>query len=90
MAEDFFKRFDNEMQRRHPEAYAAQASAQAAAAEGAAAAAAPAEAKKGGVAPWVGGRCGGGAGAVPGHALNHGCACHFRPAHESAHLVAGA
>lgn len=55
MAEDFFKRFDNEMQRRHPEAYAAQASAQAAAAEGAAAAAAPApaEARKGGVAPWV-------------------------------------
>ena len=35
MAEDFFKRFDNEMQRRHPEAYAAQA----AAAEAAAAAA---------------------------------------------------
>jgi hypothetical protein len=25
MAEDFFKRFDAEMQRRHPEAYAAQA-----------------------------------------------------------------
>ncbi|MFZ9373920.1 MAG: CoxG family protein [Burkholderiaceae bacterium] len=55
MAEDFFKRFDNEMQRRHPEAYAAQASAHVAAAEGAAAAAAPApaEARKGGVAPWV-------------------------------------
>lgn len=35
MAEDFFKRFDNEMQRRHPQAYAAQA----AAAEAAAAAA---------------------------------------------------
>jgi len=28
MAEDFFKRFDNEMQRRHPQAYAAAAAAQ--------------------------------------------------------------
>lgn len=36
MAEDFFKRFDLEMQRRHPQAYAAQAAAQTAAAPGAA------------------------------------------------------
>lgn len=37
MAEDFFKRFDAEMQRRHPEAYAAQAAQAAAVADGAAA-----------------------------------------------------
>lgn len=36
MAEDFFKRFDDEMQRRHPEAYAAEAAAAAAAPEAAA------------------------------------------------------
>jgi carbon monoxide dehydrogenase subunit G len=33
MAEDFFRRFDEEMQRRHPEAYAAAAAVQPAAAE---------------------------------------------------------
>ncbi len=41
MAEDFFKRFDEEMQRRHPEAYAAAAAAQPAAAEPAAPAGKP-------------------------------------------------
>lgn len=35
MAEDFFKRFDAQMQRQHPEAYAAAAAAQAAAGAGA-------------------------------------------------------
>ena len=47
MAEDFFKRFDQEMQKQHPEAYAAQASADAAAAP---AGATPASA---GVPVWV-------------------------------------
>ena len=51
MAEDFFKRFDNEMQRRHPEAYAAQAEA-AAASEAPVVAAAPAKAS-GGIPTWV-------------------------------------
>jgi carbon monoxide dehydrogenase subunit G len=41
MAEDFFRRFDEEMQRRHPEAYAAAAAAQPAAAQPAAPAAKP-------------------------------------------------
>ena len=51
MAEDFFKRFDQEMQKQHPEAYAAQASAGAAAAPaGAPAGAIPASA---GVPVWV-------------------------------------
>ena len=56
MAEDFFKRFDDAMQRAHPEAYAARDAAQAAAAGGApAAAAAPvADATGGGGIPtWV-------------------------------------
>ena len=50
MAEDFFKRFDGEMQRQHPEAYAAKA--EAAAASGAAPAAAEAGAS-GGIPGWV-------------------------------------
>lgn len=50
MAEDFFKRFDAEMQRRHPEAYAAQA-AQAAAAAVADGAAADAAAGAAGATP---------------------------------------
>lgn len=41
MAEDFFRRFDEEMQRRHPQAYAAAAAAQPAAAEPAAKAGKP-------------------------------------------------
>ena len=41
MAEDFFKRFDEEMQKQHPEAYAAQAQADAAAGVVVAPAAAP-------------------------------------------------
>ena len=41
MAEDFFRRFDEEMQRRHPQAYAAAAAARPAAAEPAAKAAKP-------------------------------------------------
>lgn len=66
MAEDFFKRFDQEMQRRYPQAYADSAAAQAAAGAGAGAgagtgpgapAAAPgaaaADAKPGGVPAWV-------------------------------------
>jgi carbon monoxide dehydrogenase subunit G len=48
MAEDFFKRFDEEMQRQHPEAYAAEAEA---AAGSAAAPPAPAAAK--GMPTWV-------------------------------------
>jgi hypothetical protein len=48
MAEDFFQRFDAEMQRQHPEAYAAEAAA-AAAAPGAAVAPAP----SGGIPLWV-------------------------------------
>lgn len=47
MAEDFFKRFDDEMQRRYPQAYAAEAAAPAAAA------AAPARAKRMPVWVWV-------------------------------------
>lgn len=57
MAEDFFKRFDEAMQARHPEAYAVQAQADAAQAASASASAAP----KGGESPdgipkwvWVG------------------------------------
>jgi carbon monoxide dehydrogenase subunit G len=54
MAEDFFKRFDDEMQRQHPEAYAAQAEAAANAAGGESASAAPAApATGGGVPVWV-------------------------------------
>ena len=41
LAEDFFRRFDQEMQRRHPEAYAAAAAAQPAAAQPAAPAGKP-------------------------------------------------
>jgi hypothetical protein len=48
MAEDFFKRFDLEMQKQHPDAYAARD-----AASGAAVAAAPAEASGAGVPLWA-------------------------------------
>jgi hypothetical protein len=48
MAEDFFKRFDLEMQKQHPESYAARD-----AAAGASVAAAPAEASGAGVPLWV-------------------------------------
>jgi hypothetical protein len=48
MAEDFFKRFDLEMQKQHPDAYAARD-----AAAGAAVAAAPAEASGAGVPLWA-------------------------------------
>lgn len=53
MAEDFFKRFDAEMQRRYPEAYAAQAAEWAAAAGEAAPPATPVEAARGGIPGWV-------------------------------------
>ena len=50
MAEDFFKRFDEHMQKQHPEAYAAQAEADAAAGQpGAAAGTPPAGADAGGL-----------------------------------------
>jgi hypothetical protein len=52
MAEDFFKRFDLEMQKQHPESYAARDAA-AGAAAGAAGAADPAEASGAGVPAWA-------------------------------------
>jgi carbon monoxide dehydrogenase subunit G len=52
MAEDFFKRFDLEMQKQHPESYAARDAA-AGAAAGAAGAADPAEASGAGVPIWA-------------------------------------
>ncbi|HQS31064.1 carbon monoxide dehydrogenase subunit G [Polaromonas sp.] len=47
MAEDFFRRFDEEMQRQHPESYAAKAEATAPSG------AAPATGAKGGIPAWV-------------------------------------